>query len=209
MTNPKEENFKKILKQVNQNPQLKELNESKWHKIIHFLHNSSGYSIAKVAKAGSKAKHTDTLKSDLDVIFCTSPDYGYSTVLAKLEKTALSNFSEAAEIIKGENAIHINFNKPRINLDLVYLHNTEFTKEYEEMKEFGKLPQYKLDAIKLVKFSMFKAVKDLIKGYEIEVECANSNCGSLETCVNYLIHHFKGILTKNGFKIDDVLKYLT
>lgn len=209
MTTPKEENFRKILKQVNQNPQLKELNESKWHKIIHFLHNSTGYSIAKVAKAGSKAKHTDTLKSDLDVIFCTPKDYSHSTILTKLEKTAVSNFSGAAEVKKGENAIHINFNKPGINIDLVYLHNSEFNKEFEEMKEFGKLPQYKLDAIKLVKYSIYKAVKDLIKGYQIEVECANSNCGSLVSCVNYLIHQFKGILIKNGFKINDVLKYLT
>lgn len=209
MTNPKEENLRKILKQINQNPQLKELNESKWHKINHFLRNSTGYSIAKVAKAGSKAKHTDTLKSDLDVIFCTPKDYDYSTVLTKLEKTAVSNFPEAAEVKKGDNAIHINFNKPRINIDLVYLHNSEFDKEYKEMKEFGKLSQYKPDAIKLVKYSIYKAVKDLIKGYQIEVECANSNCGSLVTCVNYAIHHFKGILIKNGFKINDVLKYLT
>ena len=123
MTNPKEENFRKILKQVHQTPQLKELNESKWHKIIHFLHNSTGYSIAKVAKAGSIAKHTDTLKSDLDIIFCTPKDYGYSTVLTKLEKTAISNFSEVAEVKKSENAVHINFDKPGIIIDLVYLHN--------------------------------------------------------------------------------------
>jgi len=71
MGNPKEKNLREILEKVNQNNQLKLLNESKWHKIIHFLHNSSGYSITKVAKAGSKAKHTDTSKSDLDVIFCT------------------------------------------------------------------------------------------------------------------------------------------
>ena len=209
MTNPREENLRKILKQVNQNPQLKELNESKWHKSIHFLHNNSGYSIAKVAKAGSIAKHTDTLKSDLDVIFCTPKDYNYSTVLTNLEKTVKSNFSKVAEVKKGDNAVHINFNKPRINIDLVYLHNSEFNKEYEEMKEFGKLHQYKRDAIKLVKYSIYKAAKDFIKGYQIEVECANSNCRSLVTCVNYLIHHFKGILIKNGFKIDDILKYLT
>ena len=145
----------------------------------------------------------------MDVIFCTPKDYSYSTVLTNLEKTAKSNFSKAAEVKKGGSAVHINFNKPRINIDLVYLHNSEFNKEYKEMKEFGKLPQYKLDAIKLVKYSIYKAVKDLIKGYQIEVECANSNCGSLVTCVNYLIHHFKGILIKNGFKIDDILKYLT
>lgn len=209
MANPKEDNLRKILKKINQNPQIRELNESKWHRIIHFLHNNTGCSIAKVAKAGSFAKHTETSKSDLDVIFCTSKDYDYTKVFSKLEKTAKSNFSKAAKINKGDSAVHIDFTNPKICIDLVYLHQSQFNKEYEEMKDFGKLPQYKRDAIKLVKYSMYKLHNDLIKGYQIEIKCANSNCGSLVTCVNFLVHHFKGILVKNGFKIDDVLKYLT
>lgn len=105
--------------------------------------------------------------------------------------------------------MYIDFTNPKIYIDLVYLHKSQFNKEYEEIKDFGNLPQYKRDAIKFVKYTMYKLHVDLIKGYQIEIECANSNCGSLVTCVNFLVNHFKGILIKNGFKIDDVQKNLT
>jgi len=68
VVNLNENRLRQLLGNINQNPQMKDQYESKWHSVVHFLHNNVGYKIAKVAKAGSQAKHTESRNSDLDII---------------------------------------------------------------------------------------------------------------------------------------------
>lgn len=201
--------LKQLLGNINQNPQMVELYESKWHRIVHFLHNSIGYVIAKVAKAGSIEKQTEIRGSDLDVKFCTSPNHSLNTVLITIQVKAEENFGKVANIIKGKSAVKIYFKDPKCNVDVVYLTLSQFDKEHEEDKNVGRLPQVKQDAIKLAKYAFYKSTKDLVKGYEIEKVCINSNCNSLIGCVNASIYYFTGRLNLNKYSIDDVLKYLT
>lgn len=201
--------LKQLLGNINQNPQMVELYESKWHRIIHFLHNSVGYVIAKVAKAGSIEKQTQIEGSDLDVKFCTSPNHNLTTVLNTIRVKAEENFGQVANVIKSKSAVKIYFKDPKCNIDVVYLTLNQFDKEHEEDKNIGRLPQVKQDAIKLAKYAFYKSTGDLVKGYEIEKVCINSNCNSLVGCVNASIYYFTGRLIQNKNSIDDVLRYLT
>lgn len=201
--------LRRILNNINQDKQMKDQYESKWDRIVNFLHNNIGYKIGKVAKAGSGAKHTTYRKSDLDVIFCTSPIQNKKEVLDTIEDKANSNFSQVAEVKKSSNAVHINFLSPKCDIDVVYLTQKQFNKEHEAIKNVGRLPKFKLDAIKLVKYAIDNTVGKKIKSYEIELSIINSNCTSLVGCVNYSVHHFTGRVQKLGYSIDDVLNYLT
>ncbi len=72
-----------------------------------------------------------------------------------------------------------------------------------------RVPQVKRDGIKLAKYAFYKTTGDLVKGYEIEKACINSNCNTLIGCVNASIHYFKGRINQNGYSVNDVLKFLT
>lgn len=198
-----------LLGNINQNPQMVEQFESKWQRIVHFLHNNVGYNIAKVAKAGSIEKHTEIKGSDLDVKFCTSPNHNLNIALNTIQVKAEENFGQVAHIIKSKSAVQIYFKNPKCNVDVVYLTQNQFDKEHEEDESVGRLPQIKQDAIKLAKYAFYKSTGDLVKGYEIEKVCINSNCNSLIGCVNASIYYYTGRLKHNNNSIEDVLKYLT
>ena len=198
-----------LLRKINQNVQLKEQYDSKWHRIIHFLHKNTRCKIAKVAVAGSKAKQTDYHKSDLDIIFCTSPEIAIIKVLNHIKEKANENFKDVAYVSKSKRAVHVDFKHPKLEIEIVYLALQEFNKEHNEIKDFGKLPEFKKNAIKLAKYAIDKTIGEAIKGRQIEIKCINSNCKSLIACINECIHSFSGILKKKGYKIKDVLKYLT
>ena len=68
MVNLYENRLRQLLGNINQIPQMKDRYEFNWHSVVHFLHNNVGYKIARVAKAGSQAKHTESRNSDLDII---------------------------------------------------------------------------------------------------------------------------------------------
>lgn len=197
-----------LLLKINQNVQLKEQYDSKWHRIIHFLHNNTKCKIAKVAEAGSKAKQTDYHKSDLDIIFCTSPEIAIIKVLNHIKEKADENFKDVANVSKSKRAVHVDFKHPKLEIDIVYLTLQEFKKKHKEIKDFGNLPEFKKNAIKLAKYSLDKTIGEAIEGREIEIKCINSNCESLIACINACIHSFSGTLQKKGYKINDVLKYL-
>ena len=152
-----------LLQEMNQNVQLKEQYNSKWYRIIHFLHNNTGYKIAKVAKAGSWAKQTDYHKSDLDIIFCTSPEDTLKKVLNTIKEKAKVNIKNVAEITKSKRVVHVNFKHPKLEIDIVYLTTQEFNKEHNEIKDFGKLPEFKKNTIKLSKYAFDKTIGDAIK----------------------------------------------
>lgn len=114
-----------------------------------------------------------------------------------------------AEITKSKRAVHVNFKHPKLEIDTVYLTIQEFNKEHKEIKDFGKLPEFKKNAIKLSKYAFDKTIGDAIKGHKIEILCINSDYKSLFACINVILYNFQRLIQKKGYKIKDVLKYLT
>lgn len=88
MVNLNENRLRQLLGNINQNPQMKDQYESKWHSVVHFLLNNVGYKTAKVGKAGSQAKHTESRNSDLDIIFSTPPNQNVNNVLNTIQDKA-------------------------------------------------------------------------------------------------------------------------
>jgi len=72
--------LKEILRKINTDPQTREQYASKLSRILKFLNNNTGLKNAGVKPGGSRGKQTDTRKSDLDIIFCTSKNQNHATI---------------------------------------------------------------------------------------------------------------------------------
>lgn len=179
---------------------------SKWHKIVNFLYSNNNLKIQKVAQAGSLGKKTANRRSDLDVIFCTSLDQPKDRMMNVLYSKAYENFNKTANITKGTEAIHIDYKEPLTKIDLVYLKQNEFDKEYKEIKNRKEIFPQQRDAIKILKYAFDKLLNGVIKGYEIEKACIMLNCTGLNTCTTSLVNYFKGRLREKGFTVDKFLK---
>ncbi|KKK60145.1 hypothetical protein LCGC14_3027290 [marine sediment metagenome] len=144
--------LKKKLNQINTNPQMKEKYFSKWHTIENFLHSNVGLTIAAISPQGSLPKGTATRKSDLDVIFCTSPNKNKKTTLNLILQKAKSAFGKVAKNKLSKKAVHIDFAKPKCNIDVVYLTKAEFKKTSKDMKSIKKISQLQKKSIILSKY---------------------------------------------------------
>lgn len=198
--------LRKILDKIEMNPNLKQLYSSKWHKIVNFLYSNTNLKIKKVAQAGSLGKQTGTKRSDLDVIFCTSQDQPKDTIMIEIFSKAYDNFNKAAKVEKGIDAIHIDYKNPLTKIDLVYLRQNEFDKEYKEIKDRKQIFPQQRDAIKIVKYAIDKFLNGSINGYEVEKACIKLNCTALNTCVTSIVNYFKGRLSEKGFTVDNFLR---
>lgn len=187
------------------NPNLKQRYSSKWHKIVNFLYSNTNLKIRKVAQAGSLGKKTANKRSDLDVIFCTSQDQPNDRMMSVLYSKAYENFNNTANIRKGTDAIHIDYKEPLTKIDLVYLKQNEFDKEYKEIKNRRQIFPQQREAIKIVKYAFDKFINGAIKGHEVEKACINLNCTALNTCTTSLIKYFSGRLSEKGFTVDKFL----
>lgn len=203
-----EKKLKSLLKKIDSNPQMKQQYSSKWHRIVNFLYNNTGLKIAKVAKSGSFAKHTEYSDSDLDVIFCTSPDYNLHEMQVYLEEKLIPIFGKIADIKIGAHAVHIDFRNPEVNIDLVYITQREFDTEFEVIKEFSRIAPVQKDSIKLAKYAFDKAGISKIKGYQIEKAWLQFNYTSLKDLTFHIIKFFTGRIRKIGLEVNDILKYL-
>ena len=198
--------LKRILRKIETNSASNDIYSSKWHKVVNFLYHNSGLKMAKIAQAGSYAKGTANYKSDLDVIFCTSPDKRKEDVLNQIFNKASNSFGKIASVQKGKKAVHINYIKPKCNLDVVYLLQKQFDNEYKAIKDFKQISTHQQDAIKIVKYAFDRLLGDIIKGYEVEKACIMLNCNQLNTCVSMIVNYFKGRLCDNEYTVDSFLR---
>ena len=175
--------LRKILDKIEMNPNLKQRYSSKWHKIVNFLYSNTNLKIRKVAQAGSLGKKTGLKRSDLDVIFCTSQDQPKDRIMNELYSKACENFNKTANVNKGTDSIHIDYKNPLTKIDLVYLKQNEFDKEYKEIKNRKQIFPQQRDAIKIVKYAFDKCLNTDIKGYEVEKACIMLNCRALNICI--------------------------
>ena len=200
--------LKEILDKIDLNRQLKQIYDSKWHKIVNFLYNNTGLKIAKIAKSGSYPKHTEYRDSDLDVIFCTSPDYYLRYIQELIRDKAYDIFGRIANINIGNKAVHVDFINPNCDVDIVYLSQTQFDKECLEIKNIKSIEQLQRDSIKLAKYALDKAGIKKVKGYQVEKACIQFDYDSLSEYTLHNIKHFTGIIREYGLTLDDVLKHL-
>ena len=198
--------LRKILDKIEMNPNLKQRYSSKWHKIVNFLYSSNNLKIKRVAQAGSFGKRTANKRSDLDVIFCTSQDLSKTKIIDDLFKKAYENFNKTAKVGKGNDAVHIDFKEPQTKIDVVYLKNNEFEKEFKEIKNRKQIFPHQRDAIKIFKYAVDKLLNGEIKGYEIEKACIMLNCTALNSCVTSIVNYFKGRLREKGYTVDSFIK---
>ena len=201
--------LKNILEEIDSDLDSIRYFSSKWHRIVNFLYNNTGLSIAKVAKAGSIGKLTSTSDSDLDVIFCTSEDWNLQNMLNFLEEKAYKNFDKIANIKQSTHAIQIDFVNPACDIDLVYKTKNSFDKEYKEIKNYRKTKGIQQNAIKIAKFAFYNIVGDDIHGYEVEKACLQFQPSNLRELVQSIIKYFRGRLNKLGFSIDDINEFLS
>lgn len=198
--------LRKILDKIEMNPNLKQRYSSKWHKIVNFLYSNTDLKIRKVAQAGSLGKKTANKRSDLDVIFCTSQDHPKDSIMSMLYSKAYENLNKTANVSKGTDAIHIDYKEPLTKIDLVYLKQNEFDKEYKEIKNREQIFPQQREAIKIVKYAFERYLNGAIKGYEVEKACIELNCTALNLCTTSIVRYFSGRLREKGFTIDNFLR---
>lgn len=198
-----------ILKKINTDPQTQAFYDSKLNRVMNFLRKTTGFKIAAIKEGGSRGKQTATRKSDVDIIFCTGKDQNKNTIRKDLLERAAKGFEKNTKVNMSNKAVHIDFLKPRCNVDIVYLTNQEFKQEKKKIAQIKKLrPLYK-NAIKLAKYALDKAKQKNIASYEVELACLTFNYNTLSESVYHLITYFSGRLKQNKSSVDKVLGILT
>ena len=132
--------LKEILKEINTDPQTAQQYYSRLSRILKFLNNNTGLKNAAVKETGSRAKKTDTRKSDIDVIFCTSPDQDHQIIRNHLLEKATSAFGKAAEVNLSGKAVYVDFKSCKF--DLVYLSQMRFKEESKKILVYLKENDY-------------------------------------------------------------------
>jgi len=164
-----ESTLNQILESIEMDKQFKILFESKWRKIVKFLHNNTKFKPSAVAKAGSIGKHTEIQRSDLDVIFSIPSNDYRKEVYPLMVNELKSCFGKIASINQGNQAIHVDFYDPAVKIDLVLLFESLFEKNYEGIQDIRQLNYIQLNAIKLVKYAIYQNdMEDDIPSYLIE-----------------------------------------
>jgi hypothetical protein len=194
------------LKKINSDPTTREFYSSKVSRIINFLSKTAGFKVAAVKEGGSRGKGTDTRKSDVDIIYSLGKDQDKNKIKKELLERAKKSFTKGVHVHTGKTAVHIDYNNPPCNIDLVYKTKNEFQQEAKKIKQIKKLqPMYK-NAIKLAKYALVK-IPD-IHGYEVELACLQTTDKNLVDCVNSIIIYFRGRIEKRGKKLDQILQRL-
>ena len=176
--------------------------------MINFLRSNTGFKTAAVKEGGSGGKQTNTKLSDIDIIFCTSKDQNKTTVKKDLLEKAKKAFNRVAKVHSGKKAVHIDFSKPKCDIDLVYVTNQEFKQESKKIKQIARMRPLHKNSIKLTKYALNQAKITDVKGYEVELACLNLNDNNLADCVFNLINYFSGRIKKKGSSVKTVMKHL-
>lgn len=200
--------LKEILRKINTDTNTRELYSSKLSKILNFLNKNTGFKNAAVKPVGSRIKQTDLKESDMEVIFCTSPNKNHVEVRKLLLEKAKEAFGKPAKIKLGNEAVHIDFKNPKCNFDIVYLTQEKFKIKSKKIKKIRKMRPLHKKAIKLVKYTFNEANLDNVYSYEVELACLTLKDDILADCVNNLIKYFKGRIKKKGLTINKIIKYL-
>ncbi len=109
--------------------------KSKWKSIVNVM-KSQNLNVAKIAKAGSRARQQHTSDSDLDLIFSVSGNPSKQSYYPELEKVLRDNFpNDKVNLGTDKNVIHLYPSKGG-KLDIVLLDSNEFNKEHGDNVEY-------------------------------------------------------------------------
>ena len=109
--------------------------KSKWKNIVNVM-KSQNLNVAKIAKAGSRARQQYTSNSDLDVIFSVSGNPNKQNFYPRLEKVLKDNFpNDQVSLGSDKNVVHLYPSKGG-KLDIVLLDSNEFDKEHGDNVEY-------------------------------------------------------------------------
>ena len=206
LTNKK---LKDHLRRINTDPNTRERYSSKVNRMMNFLRRTSGFKIAGVKEGGSRGKQTDLRTSDVDIIYTTNKDQDPNKMKQELFKRISKQKPKGTHIHVGKKAVHVDYEKPRCYIDLVYKKNQQFKQEAKNISQIKKmLPRYK-NAIKLAKYALYKAKVSDVHGYEVELACIQLKNDNLVDFVTNLIKYFTGRIKKKGITVDQVLQRLT
>ncbi|MHA1385379.1 MAG: nucleotidyltransferase domain-containing protein [Candidatus Helarchaeota archaeon] len=108
---------------------------SKWKSIVNVMARSN-LKISRIAQAGSRAKKTHRLDSDLDIIFSVSENPDRINFYPKLIEVLKNNFSHE-KVYPGSNynVVHLDFRNGG-KFDIVLLSENEFDKEYKSILDY-------------------------------------------------------------------------
>ncbi len=180
------EKLRKILNQIELDPEMRQLYDSRWHTIVNFLFNNTGIPIAKIAQVGSMAKGTGHRESDLDVGFCVPNHTNIRDAFKKVLQSAEAAFGHIANAYSSPKAIHIDYLSPPCKVDVVPLSETEFDLEFQQVKTIRQLPPWQREAVILVKYAIAKE-GGKVRGFEVEKAVLALECPDLFRCVVSLI----------------------
>ena len=111
--------------------------QSKWKSIVKVM-TSQNLNVAKIAKAGSRARQQQTSKSDLDVIFSVSDNPSKQNFYPNLDKVLKANFpNDQVKLGDDKNVVHL-FPSKGGKLDIVLLESIKFDKEHGDNVEYKK-----------------------------------------------------------------------
>ncbi len=111
--------------------------QSKWKSVVNVM-KSQNLNVAKIAKAGSRARQQQTSKSDLDVIFSVSGNPSKQTFYPKLETVLKVNFPhDQVKLGTDKNVVHL-FPSKGGKIDIVLLDDSKFDKEHGNNVEYKK-----------------------------------------------------------------------
>ncbi len=109
--------------------------KSKWKSIVNVM-KSQKLNIAKIAKAGSRARQQHTSDSDLDVIFSVSGNPSKQIFYPKIEKVLKHNFpNDQVSLGTDKNVVHLYPSKGG-KLDIILLDSNKFDKEHGDNVEY-------------------------------------------------------------------------
>ena len=109
--------------------------KSKWKSIVNVM-KGQNLNVAKIAKAGSRARQQHTSDSDLDVIFSVSGNPSKQNFYPKLEKVLKDNFpNDRVKVGSDKNVVHLYPSKGG-KLDIVLLGSNDFDKEHGNNVEY-------------------------------------------------------------------------
>ncbi len=206
LTNKK---LKDHLRRINTDPNTRDRYNSKVNRIMKFLRNTSGFKIAGVKEGGSRGKQTDIRTSDVDIIYTTNKDQNPNKMKQELFMRINKQKPKGSHVHTGKKAVHVDYNDPRCNIDIVYKTNQQFKQEAKKISQIKRmLPRYK-NAIKLAKYALYKAKISDVHGYEVELACVQLKNDNLVDCVTNIIKSFTGRIKKKGITVDQVLQRLT
>ncbi|KKN06928.1 hypothetical protein LCGC14_1072290 [marine sediment metagenome] len=200
--------LKDILRKINTDSQTQAIYDSRLNRIMNFLGKTTGFKITAIKESGSRGKQTDVRKSDVDIIFCTGRNQDKNIILKNLLMRAKKGFKKNTKVHKTNKAVHIDFLKPKCNIDIVYLTNQEFKQEKMKIAQIKKFRPLHKNAIKLVKYALSRAKQKNIASHEVELACLTFNYNSLADCVYHLVTYFSGRLKQNRSSVDRVLNFL-